>query len=187
VLSDGTIAILRKDYHVDYIGADGKRTAGPKIPFDWQRLTDSAKTAVVDSVKALIERGGPGAGLQGLLGGGEGAAASAGWLRRRLWRGGGGGGGGFGGGRGNRGAVVAVAATVHLPRAATANRGAAAPEVVRAAPAGGGGHAGGCRAGAGGNRQAAGAVGFGRRSIWCRRTSCPTIARVRQRLVRRRR
>ena len=28
VLSDGTIAILRKDYHVDYIGADGKRTAG---------------------------------------------------------------------------------------------------------------------------------------------------------------
>src|SRR5690349_22951223 len=61
VLSDGTIAILRKDYHVDYIDADGKKTSGPKIPFDWQRLTDSAKTAIADSVKARVEQGGPGA------------------------------------------------------------------------------------------------------------------------------
>jgi hypothetical protein len=65
VMPDGTIAILRKDYHVDYIDADGKKTSGPKIPFDWQRLTDSAKTAIIDSSKAAFERmraGGPGTG-----------------------------------------------------------------------------------------------------------------------------
>ena len=69
VLPDGTIAILRKDYHVDYIDAEGKKTSGPKIPFDWQRLTDSAKTAIIDSSKAAFERmrggapgGGPGGG-----------------------------------------------------------------------------------------------------------------------------
>ena len=53
---------MRKDYHVDFVDADGKRTAGPKIPFDWQRLTDSAKVAIIDSSKAAFERmraGGP--------------------------------------------------------------------------------------------------------------------------------
>ena len=63
VLPDGTIAVLRKDYHVDFVDADGKRTSAPKIPFDWQRLTDSAKTAIIDSSKAAFERmraGGPG-------------------------------------------------------------------------------------------------------------------------------
>ena len=65
VLPDGTIAILRKDYHVDFIDADGKRTSAPKIPFEWQRLTDSMKVAIIDSSKAAFERmraGGPDAG-----------------------------------------------------------------------------------------------------------------------------
>ena len=68
VLPDGTIAIVRKDYHVDFVDADGKRTSSPKIPFDWQRLTDSAKVAIIDSSKAAMERmraGGPGAGPGG--------------------------------------------------------------------------------------------------------------------------
>jgi hypothetical protein len=68
VLPDGTIAIVRKDYHVDFVDADGTRTAGPKIPFDWQRLTDSAKVAIIDSSRAAFERmraGGPGAGPGG--------------------------------------------------------------------------------------------------------------------------
>ena len=56
VLPDGTIAILRKDYHVDFIDADGRRTSAPKIPFDWQRLTDSMKVAIIDSSKAAFER-----------------------------------------------------------------------------------------------------------------------------------
>lgn len=63
ILPDGRIAILRKDYHVEFVDADGKRTAAPKIPFEWQRLTDSMKVAIIDSSKAAFERmraGGPG-------------------------------------------------------------------------------------------------------------------------------
>ncbi len=56
VLTDGTIAILRSDYHVDYVDADGRVTSGPRIPFDWQRLSDSAKVAVLDSATREYER-----------------------------------------------------------------------------------------------------------------------------------
>jgi hypothetical protein len=65
ILPDGTIAILRRDYHVDYIDANGQKTSAPKIPFDWQRLTDSARTAIIDSAKARMARiraAGPGGG-----------------------------------------------------------------------------------------------------------------------------
>jgi len=68
ILPDGTIAIVRKDYHVEFVDAEGRRTSGPKIPFEWQRLTDSAKVAIIDSSKAAFERmraggpGGPGGG-----------------------------------------------------------------------------------------------------------------------------
>lgn len=51
LLPDGTIAIVRKNYHVDFIANDGTTTSGPIIPFDWKRLTDSAKVALIDSVK----------------------------------------------------------------------------------------------------------------------------------------
>jgi hypothetical protein len=70
LLPDGTIAILRADYHVDFIDADGRRRSGPRIPFDWQRLTDSAKSALIDSVRARSQRV-PGRGAPG-------AASSAG-------------------------------------------------------------------------------------------------------------
>ena len=56
VLPDGAIAIVRKDYHVDFVNADGTTTSAAKVPFDWQRLTDSAKVAVIDSAKAAMER-----------------------------------------------------------------------------------------------------------------------------------
>lgn len=53
VLSDGTIAVLRgRDYHLDVIGSDGAVHALPRTPYPWQRLTDSAKVAVIDSVRA---------------------------------------------------------------------------------------------------------------------------------------
>lgn len=55
VLPDGRIAILRSDYRVEFVSADGRETAGPRIPFDWQRLTDSAKVALIDSLKATAE------------------------------------------------------------------------------------------------------------------------------------
>ena len=57
MLSDGTVAIVRgSDYHVDVIAADGTRRSAPKIPYNWQRLTDEDKLAVIDSVKAIRAR-----------------------------------------------------------------------------------------------------------------------------------
>ena len=57
VLEDGTIAIVRgRDYHVDWVNPDGSLTSSPKIPFEWQRLTDEDKVAFIDSVKAQRER-----------------------------------------------------------------------------------------------------------------------------------
>ena len=57
VMSDGRIAIVRgRDYHVEFIDATGKSTVGPKIPFEWKRLTDEEKVAFIDSVKAQTER-----------------------------------------------------------------------------------------------------------------------------------
>jgi hypothetical protein len=53
---DGTVAIVRgRDYHVDWIAPNGTRTTSAKIPFEWQRLTDSAKAYVVDSMRTAAE------------------------------------------------------------------------------------------------------------------------------------
>ena len=57
VLSNGAIAIVRgQDYHVDILKADGTIASAPKVPFDWQRLSDEDKVAVVDSTKAAQEK-----------------------------------------------------------------------------------------------------------------------------------
>lgn len=57
LLPDGTIALVRtKDFHVDWLNPDGTTTASPKIPFQWERLTDEAKVAFVDSAKTAIEK-----------------------------------------------------------------------------------------------------------------------------------
>ena len=57
VLSDGSIAIVRgRDYHVDFVNADGSKSSSAKVPFDWQRLTDEDKVAFIDSVKAARAR-----------------------------------------------------------------------------------------------------------------------------------
>jgi hypothetical protein len=57
LLSDGTLAVVRgQDYRVDFVSADGKVTAGPKMPFDWQRLTDEDKAAIIDSTKTAMEK-----------------------------------------------------------------------------------------------------------------------------------
>jgi hypothetical protein len=53
VLSDGTVAILRGvDYRVDYLLSDGTSTSSPKLPYDWQRVTEEDKERIIDSVKA---------------------------------------------------------------------------------------------------------------------------------------
>jgi hypothetical protein len=56
VLSDGSVAIVRgRDYHIDWINADGSMTSSPKLPFDWQRLSDEDKAAVIDSAKTAAD------------------------------------------------------------------------------------------------------------------------------------
>jgi hypothetical protein len=57
VLSDGSIALVRgRDYHVDWVRADGSRESSAKIPYEWKRLTDDDKVAFIDSVKAARQR-----------------------------------------------------------------------------------------------------------------------------------
>lgn len=52
VLSDGSIAFVRgHDYHIDWIKPDGQKFSSPKLPFDWKRLTDDDKQALIDSAR----------------------------------------------------------------------------------------------------------------------------------------
>ncbi len=57
MLSDGTLAIVRgQDYRVDLVAADGKMVAGSKLAFDWQRLSDEDKVAIIDSTRTALEK-----------------------------------------------------------------------------------------------------------------------------------
>jgi hypothetical protein len=57
VVSDGSVAIVRgKDYHIDWVNPEGGIAPTPKLPFDWQRLSDEDKIAVIDSTKSAMER-----------------------------------------------------------------------------------------------------------------------------------
>jgi hypothetical protein len=70
LLADGTIALVRgKDYHVDWLNADGTVTASPKIPFQWERLTDEGKVAFIDSARVAIEKARASGQLGGAAGG----------------------------------------------------------------------------------------------------------------------
>jgi hypothetical protein len=85
VTSTGDIAILRgKDFHVDWIGADGQRRSSPKVAFDWKRLTDEDKSRLADSVQKILDKqftsGSAGGsalqqGFQAMMGGGGGGGA----------------------------------------------------------------------------------------------------------------
>jgi hypothetical protein len=78
ILSDGSIAFVRgRDYHVDWVSPDGTKSSSPKMPFEWQRLTDEDKVAFIDSVKAAGERMGAGAVFQQILAPGSAPAGSA--------------------------------------------------------------------------------------------------------------
>lgn len=53
---DGSIAVVRgRDFHVDRLGADGKWRSSPKLPFEWEHLSDDQKTAIIDSSLAAIK------------------------------------------------------------------------------------------------------------------------------------
>ena len=84
VLADGSVAVVRgRDYRVDVIGADGSRTAAAKIPFDWQRMSDEDKVALIDSIKAVRERM-PAASPMTTTMSGSGAAGGGGAVREQV-------------------------------------------------------------------------------------------------------
>jgi len=56
VTSDGRLAIVRgRDYHVDWLGADGAWTSTPRVPFAWEHLDDDRKQALIDSAAAAMQ------------------------------------------------------------------------------------------------------------------------------------
>jgi hypothetical protein len=82
LLPDGTIAVVRgQDYHLDWLGKDGKLTSTPKMPFDWKRITQEEKEQLIDSLKQAYEKRmaeaaanpAPPGGGRGDAGGGRGA------------------------------------------------------------------------------------------------------------------
>ena len=113
LLPDGSVALVRgRDYHIDWVNPDGSRASSPKVPFEWQRLSDEDKVAFIDSVKAARERMGanaptvatPGGGQQQTAAqGGPPPGAGGGEQRVMIFSGGPPGGGDGGRGRGNAG------------------------------------------------------------------------------------
>jgi len=82
LLPDGTLAVVRgADYHVDFLAPDGARSSSPKIPFEWQRMTDELKLAFLDSTRTAVERMRSAAAASGgtsiVVGSGPGGAAAA--------------------------------------------------------------------------------------------------------------
>lgn len=57
VLPDGTVAIVRSsDYRVEFLQPDGSRRISGRIPYEWQRLSDDARDALVDSTRTALQR-----------------------------------------------------------------------------------------------------------------------------------
>lgn len=108
VLADGRVAIVRgQEYKVEYINAAGQVESSSKLPFQWVKLSDSMKVAILDSAKAVaeknreeamkrIQQGGAGAPI--VMGPGGGAAPAMGDRMVMEFRV-----GGDAGGRGGRG------------------------------------------------------------------------------------
>jgi len=75
VLPDGTVALVRgRDYHIDWITPDKSSTSTAKIPFEWERLSDEAKVAYVDSARKAMEEARASGNVGGMLGGALGGA-----------------------------------------------------------------------------------------------------------------
>jgi len=53
VRGDGSLVIVRgRDFHVDWMDANGKWSSAPKMAFDWQHLDDGQKQVLIDSAAA---------------------------------------------------------------------------------------------------------------------------------------
>jgi hypothetical protein len=68
VTTDGSVAVVRaREYRIDWVGPDGARRAGTRLPFPWHPLHDLDKPRIADSVNLARA-----AAYDGIL---------AGWLR----------------------------------------------------------------------------------------------------------
>jgi hypothetical protein len=90
VTPNGDVAFVRgRDYHVDWVEANGTRRSSPKMAFDWKRLTDEDKTRLADSVKTLLDKQaaanpGQGAAMATAFGSMMGGGAAAGAPRMQV-------------------------------------------------------------------------------------------------------
>src|SRR4051812_12988605 len=51
VMSDGTVAVVHgQNYHIDWVGADGKIRPSAKVAHEWKRLSDDDKVRMADSM-----------------------------------------------------------------------------------------------------------------------------------------
>jgi hypothetical protein len=57
VTTDGAIGIFHAlDFRFDWTNPDGTRTAGPRMPFPWRRITDADRQRLLDSINASRTR-----------------------------------------------------------------------------------------------------------------------------------
>jgi hypothetical protein len=56
LLSDGTIAFIKgADYSIHWVAPDGSRSTTGKVPYEWQRLDEEGKIALLDSARKVLE------------------------------------------------------------------------------------------------------------------------------------
>jgi hypothetical protein len=93
LLSDGTIAFVKgADYSIHWVDPDGsKRTTG-KVPYEWQRLDDDSKAALLDSARKATEEARERAQAQMAAGGAPMVMGAGDMITTRVTVGGGGGG-----------------------------------------------------------------------------------------------
>ena len=56
LLSDGTIAFIKgADYSITWVAPDGSKSSTGKVPYEWQRLDEDGKVALLDSARKAME------------------------------------------------------------------------------------------------------------------------------------
>ena len=79
LLSDGTIAFVKgADYSIQWVDPDGSRRSTGKVPYEWQRLDEDGKVALLDSARKAMEEARERAQAQMAAGGGPMAVAAGG-------------------------------------------------------------------------------------------------------------
>jgi hypothetical protein len=57
ILSDGTIAIVRgREYRVDFFDENDKITSGPRVPFEWEHVSDDQRPTIIDSTRIEMQK-----------------------------------------------------------------------------------------------------------------------------------